>query len=162
MKQFVNPVFQPVDHSMSMSYHRSEYVPKIPQPTIGPELPCEFEKIFSSETDISSRLNDSMIQPFDNRNFYIDQSPAYRGTTKSQFHNNTLSITQVVEYKKYNQEIIKYSEDDSLINSSFFGVLNQENFSRPLQQMDSIYRKFEEQSQFNHNTKMLKHFATRS
>ncbi|CAD8185486.1 unnamed protein product [Paramecium octaurelia] len=153
MKQFVNPVFQPVDHSMSMSYHRSEYVPKIPQPTIGPELPCEFEKIFSSETDISSRLNDSMIQPFDNRNFYIDQSPAYRGTTESQFHNNTLSITQVVEYKKYNQEIIKYSEDDSLINSSFFGVLNQENFSRPIQQMDSIYRKFEEPSQFNHNTK---------
>ncbi|CAK62752.1 unnamed protein product (macronuclear) [Paramecium tetraurelia] len=153
MKQFVNPVFQPLDHSISMSHRRTEYIPKIPQPTIGQELPCDFEKIFSSETDISSRLNDSMIQPFDNRNFYIDQSPAYRGTTESQFHNNTLTLTQVVDQKKYNQEIIKYSDDDSLINSSFFGVLNQDAFQKPLQQMDSIYRKLEEPSQFNHNTK---------
>ncbi|CAD8209241.1 unnamed protein product [Paramecium pentaurelia] len=153
MKQFVNPVFQPLDHSMSMTHRRTEYIPKIPQPTMGQELPCEFEKIFSSETDISSRLNDSMIQPFDNRNFYIDSSPAYRGTTESQFQNNTLTLTQVVEQKKYNQEIIKYSDDDSLINSSFFGVLNQDAFQKPLQQMDSIYRKLEEPSQFNHNTK---------
>ncbi|CAD8111742.1 unnamed protein product [Paramecium sonneborni] len=153
MKQFVNPVFQPIDHSMSMSYRRTEYIPKIPQATIGQELPCEFEKIFSSETDISSRLNDSMIQPFDNRNFYIDQSPAYRGTTESQYQNNTLSITQVVDQKKYNQEIIKYSDDDSLINSSFFGVLNQEIFQKPLQQMDSIYRKLDEPSQLQKNIK---------
>ncbi|CAD8100912.1 unnamed protein product [Paramecium primaurelia] len=153
MKQFVNPVFQPVDYSMSISYHRTEYIPKIPSSTIGQEQAHDFEKIFSSETDISSRLNDSVIQPFDNRNFYIDQSPAYRGTIESSFNNNTLSITQVVEQKKYNQEIIKYSEEDSLINSSFFGILNQDALQKPLQQKDLIYKKFEEPYQFDHNTK---------
>ncbi|CAD8122475.1 unnamed protein product [Paramecium sonneborni] len=146
-------IFQPIDHSMSMSYRRTEYIPKIPQPTIGQELPCEFEKIFSSETDISSRLNDSIFQPFDNRNFHIEQSPANRGTTESQYQNNTLSITQVVDQKKYNQEIIKYSDDDSLINSSFFGVFNQEIFQKPIQQMDSIYRKLDEPTQLHQNTK---------
>lgn len=38
-------------------------------------------------------MNDSAFQPFDNKNFLIEQSPYARGTTDSLYHNNTLSIT---------------------------------------------------------------------
>lgn len=56
---FNNPVFKPVEYShVSSNSFRTEYVPThIPnQKSDG-----QYDKIFSSETDLSSRINDSLL-----------------------------------------------------------------------------------------------------
>ncbi|KAM3127174.1 hypothetical protein pb186bvf_020729 [Paramecium bursaria] len=138
-QQFVNPVFQPVETSMSASYHRSDYNYQPYMPTQQKQLPKEYEKIFSSETDLSSRMNDSLFNDLP------------RGSQQ----NDTLSLTQIVDQKRYNQEILR--PDDSLINSSFLGAFNntQDKIRNGFQQMDSLYNKLGDISNISQQPKLV-------
>ncbi|CAD8077257.1 unnamed protein product [Paramecium sonneborni] len=67
MNGFMNPIFQPVDNNIVVKERRTFQISK-PNFNQCLELPKEYERIFSSMSDTSQTLNDSLLLPFDNYN----------------------------------------------------------------------------------------------
>ncbi|CAD8163171.1 unnamed protein product [Paramecium octaurelia] len=100
MKGFMNPIFHPVDDEIVVEERRTF---QIPLQNFGSniELPKEYERIFSSITDSSQQLNDSLLQPFDNSK--------YEQTLLIQ-NNNSLS-TNHPSSQKNQRPIVKFDKN---------------------------------------------------
>ncbi|CAK82592.1 unnamed protein product (macronuclear) [Paramecium tetraurelia] len=100
MKGFMNPIFHHVDDEIEVEERRTFQIP-LQNFSSNIELPKEYERIFSSITDSSQQLNDSILQPFDNSK--------YEQTLLIQ-NNNSLSTNHPVSQKNQ-RPIVKFDKN---------------------------------------------------
>ncbi|CAD8077980.1 unnamed protein product [Paramecium sonneborni] len=91
MKGFMNPIFQPVDNNIIVEERRTFQMP-LPNIHQGVEVPQEYERIFSSITDSSQQLNDSLLLPFDNSKY--EQTLQLQNKKCQQINNSTQQKNQ--------------------------------------------------------------------
>ncbi|CAD8155878.1 unnamed protein product [Paramecium pentaurelia] len=132
MKGFMNPIFQPVDNDMLVEERRTFQIP-ISDFKQNKELPKEYERIFSSITDSSQQLNDSILLPFDNTKY--EQNLQLQNNNCHQINHHTLSQNQrpIVKFDKNRlQQILQTLAKQHQIQSKPKNeqILNQNNQSK--------------------------------
>ncbi|CAD8159721.1 unnamed protein product [Paramecium pentaurelia] len=100
MKGFMNPIFHPVDDEITVEERRTFQMP-LSNFNQNIELPKEYERIFSSITDSSQQLNDSLLQPFDNSKY--EQTLLFQ-------NNNCLQINHHISQKNQ-RPIVKFDKN---------------------------------------------------